>query len=229
MLLKNVFMKKLFMIMLLFVPVLAFCQEETGKKKEKNNANDMKTRIGIKVGFNFANVTNASSINSSSQTGFMAGAFIAPPAPGILAYRTEVIFSRQGYDFKAGTNTGTVNLNYIMLPQMMGINITKFVQLQVGAQMAFLLNAKVDSAKSQSTQANPYSQVMDYYNRIDYGAAAGIEIYPFKGVIVGGRYNISFGNLYKDLENPTPGTMPSFIPKVDAKNNVVQLFIGYKF
>jgi hypothetical protein len=229
MLLKNVFMKKLLMIVMLLFPVLVFCQDETGKKKEKNNAKDMKMKIGIKAGLNFANVTKASSVNSSSHTGFMVGAFLAPPSPGIFAYRTEVIFSRQGYDFKAGANTGTVDLNYIILPQMMGINITKFVQLQFGAQMAFLLNAKVDSAKAASTQANPYSQLMDYYNRIDYGAAAGIEICPFKGLIIGGRYNISFGNLYKDLENPTPGTTPSFIPKVDAKNNVVQLFIGYKF
>lgn len=228
-------MKKSIIILIFLLPVLAFSQDESGAKKKKSNGQDMKTKIGIKAGFNFANVTNASSINGKSQTGFMAGAFIAPPSHGILAYRTEIIFSRQGYDFKAGSNTGSVNLNYLIMPHLMGFNITKYVQLQVGGQMALLLNAKVDSSKNTSA-SNPYGKAMDYYNRFDYGAAGGIEIYPFKGIIIGARYNISFGNLYKDMAdavaNPTPGTMPtmpSFVPKVDAKNNVVQLFAGYKF
>jgi hypothetical protein len=221
-------MKKISVLMLLLVPVIVFCQEENNKKKEKNKQRDMKTKFGIKAGLNFANVTRVSSINNTSRTGFMVGAFIAPPSPGILAYRTEIDFSRQGYDFKSGTTTGAVDLNYIIMPHLMGFNITKYVQLQIGGQVAILLNAKADSSKT-ATANNPYGQIMDYYNRFDYGAAAGIEICPFKGFIIGGRYNMSFGNIYKDMSNPSPGTTPSFIPKVDAKNNVVQFFAGYKF
>jgi hypothetical protein len=221
-------MKKILILVLWLLPIYVFCQEENKPKKEKNNKQDNRMRIGIKGGLNFANVTKASSINSSSRTGFMAGVFLAPPSTGILAYRTELIFSRQGYDYKSNTATGTVDLNYIIMPHLMGINITKYVQIQFGGQVAILLNAKADSSKMQATN-NPYGKIMDYYNRFDYGAAAGIEICPFKGFIIGGRYNISFGDLYKDAMNPTPGTTPSFIPKVDTKNNVVQFFAGYKF
>jgi hypothetical protein len=108
----------------------------------------------------------------------------------------------------------------------MSINITKYVSLQIGAQMAFLLNAKADS--SAPSTGNPQAdRIMDFYNRFDYGAAGGVEIHPFKGILLGARMNISFGNVYKDPS--TTGGQPNFFPSVDAKNNVVQIFAGYRF
>lgn len=186
-------------------------------------------QFGIKAGVNFANVTNASDINGDNTTGFLAGIFLAPPSKGIISSRTELLYSRQGYNYKTGTNTGTVNLDYIMLPQLMSINITKFFSVQAGAQIAFLINAKADSSNDGSTSSNPYGAIMDYYNKFDYGFAAGIEVHPFKGLLIGARYNISLGNLYKDPSSYPPGTPPSFIPPVDVKNNVVQLFAGWIF
>ena len=94
--------------------------------------------------------------------------------------------------------------------------------------MAFLINAKVDS-NTNSSGSNPYGKVMDYYNKFDYGFAAGVEVHPFKGLLVGARYNISLGNLYKDPGSYPSGTTPDFIPPVDVKNNVVQVFAGWTF
>jgi hypothetical protein len=201
-------MKKAFVILIALSPVIAFAQ----------------LGIGLKAGLNFANVTSASSINSSSQSGFLFGIFLAPSNKGIISSRTELEYSRQGYNFQTGTKTGSVNLDYILLPQLMGINITKFVQLQLGAQMAFLINAKADSTNTGGS-SGAYSSVMSYYNRFDYGFAAGAEIHPFKGLLIGARYNISLGKLYKDIQS---GQMPSF-STADAKNNVVQVFAGWTF
>lgn len=188
----------------------------------------VQAQLGLKAGANFANITNASSINSSSRSGFHLGAFISPKSRGIFGSRTEFIFSRQGYNYKTSTNTGNVNLDYIVLPQYLAINITKFVQIQVGGQMAILVSAKVDSSNNTGG-SNPYGAIMDYYNRFDYGYGGGIEIHPIKGLLVGARVNISLGNLYKDITNPTPGSTPSFIPKVDVKNNLFQVFAGWRF
>jgi hypothetical protein len=204
-------------------------QADGDKSKEKKQKKPI-MGLGFKGGLNFANITNASSINSSSRTGFAVGVFFSPPSKGIISSRTELLFSRQGYNFQSGAKTGSVDLNYIILPQLMGINITKYVQLQVGAQMAYLLNAKADSSTtSSSSTPNPYSKIMDYYNRFDYGAAGGIEVYPVRNLLIGARFNISFGSMYKDMANPQPGTTPNFIPKVDVKNNVLQLFLGLRF
>jgi len=185
-------------------------------------------QIGIKAGINFANVTNASSINASSQSGFHAGVFMSSGTKGIMGFRTELLYSKQGYNYKTSTNTGNVNLNYIMLPQMMAINITKFIQLQLGGQIAFLMNATVDSA-TNGTSANPYEDVMSYYNKIDFGYGGGVEFHPFKGLLIGARVNISLGNLYADLGTTPPGDIPSFIPDIDVKNNLFQVFAGWTF
>lgn len=207
-------MKKNLILLLGLLPVIAFSQGGMG--------------IGIKAGLNFANVTKASSINSSSRSGFNVALFMAPPSKGIMSSRTEIVFSRQGYNYGTGTNTGNVNLDYIMLPQHMGINITKYVQLQIGAQMAYLLNAKVDSSGGNggTGYGDSGSSIMDMYNRFDYGYGGGIEIYPVSGLLIGARINVSMGNLYKQME---AGQQPSFIPNIDAKNNVVQIYLGWRF
>lgn len=201
-------MKKTNLLIIALLPLCAFAQ----------------LGIGLKGGLNFANVSSASSINSSNRSGFLFGVFLAPSNKGIISSRTELEYSRQGYNFQSGTNTGTVNLDYILLPQLMGINITKFVQIQLGAQMALLINAKADSTNTGGS-SGPYSSIMSYYNKFDYGFAAGAEIHPVAGLLIGARYNISLGKLYKDIES---GQMPSFTA-ADAKNNVVQIFAGWTF
>lgn len=184
----------------------------------------MFAQIGIKAGLNFAQVSKASDINSSSKSGFHVGLFLAPASKKILSSRTEILYSRQGYDYKNGTKTGEVNLDYIQMGQLMSINITKFLSLMFGAQTAYLISAKVDSSNSTGT-ANPYRQILDLYNRIDYGYALGAEVHPVMGLIIGVRYNVSLAKLYEDIQ---AGQRPSFTSE-DAKNNVIQISVGWRF
>lgn len=184
-----------------------------------------KAQIGIKGGLNFANVTNASSINAGSRSGFNVGIFFGGASKGIIGSRTELLFSRQGYDYKTNTTSGTVNLDYIMLPQLMSINITKLLMIQAGIQMAYLVNAKVDSTSNSGSGSNPYGALMDYYNRFDYGVGVGVELHPYKGFLIGAKYNLGLGKLYKEAQS---GQMPNF-SSVDAKQNLVQLFVGWRF
>ena len=203
-------MKKLILCLMLIVP------------------GSLMAQFGIKAGINFANVTKASSINNSSRTGWHAGVFLAPPSQGVIGSRTELIYSRQGYDYKTGTNTGNVNLDYIMMPQYMTINITKYFSIMLGAQIAYLLNAKVDSSSSPGT-GTPYDGLMKLYNRFDYGYGGGIEVHPVAGLLLGARVNISLSKLYDPGAYDTSTGEPSFIPKVDVKNNVFQIYVGWRF
>ena len=201
-------MKKLLTVLILFIPCSIYAQ------------------LGIKAGFNFANVTKASSINNSSHSGFNIGIFLAPSYKKILSSKTELVFSRQGYNYKTNTNTGKVNLDYIMLPQYLCINITKFFQIHVGAQMAYLLNAKADSTTA-SGNMGAYSNILDLYNRFEFGVGGGVEVHPYSGLLIGARMNVSLGNLY---QNPPSGsTQPGFVPSVDVKNNLIQLYAGWRF
>jgi hypothetical protein len=121
-----------------------------------------------------------------------------------------------------------------MLPQYMSINITKYFSIQFGGQMAYLLNAKADSSNETASSSSPYGgsspygKMMDYYNKFDFGYGGGIEIHPLSGLLIGARVNISVSKLY-DPGSYSSGQSPSFIPKIDVKNNVFQIFTGWRF
>lgn len=182
-------------------------------------------QIGIKAGLNFANISKVSSLNNSSRSGFHAGILLTHSNKKIISSRTELLFSRQGYNYKTAANTGNVNLNYIILPQFLVINITKYFQIQLGAQIAYLLNAKVDSSNANGLGMSG-SKMLDLYNRIDISYGGGIEIHPVKGLLLGARINISLGNLYKTTED---NQHASYAPAEAAKNNVFQVYSGWVF
>lgn len=206
-------MKKLLMALLLAFPCSLFAQ------------------FGIKAGLNFSNVTNATVVNNSTRSGFHAGILFSPSSKAILGSRTELLYSRQGYNYTSASTNGSVKLDYIMLSQLMAVNITRFVQIQLGAQISYLLTAAADSNKASTGNASA-DKILSFYNRLDYGFAGGIEIHPIKKLLVGARYSISLSNLYKQPDPSSQGSSSSFDPGaggVDFKNNLVQVFIGYRF
>lgn len=178
-------------------------------------------KFGLKAGLNFSNVVDAPSINNSNRTGYMIGGYIAPKPKKSFGFRTEFILSRQGYNYKTNTNTGIVDLDYLILPQLITLNFSKYVQLHAGEQVAYLLNSKVDSTGSGN------GSLFNYFKRFDYGVAGGVEIYPLSGFFVGGRINVSLNSVNKTP--PPGGNWPNFIPRLNARNNVVQLYAGWRF
>jgi len=199
-------MKKIILSLLLFSPLLAYGQ------------------FGIKAGLNFSNVTNTSAITNSNETGYNVGIFLEPKSKSILSSKTELIFSKQGYNYSTGSVTGNANLMYLMLPTYMCINITRFFQIHIGAQLAYMLNAKADSTNAAGT-SYPFSNAMKYYNRFDYGFGGGVEVHPFKGLLVGTRVNISLAKLYSDAAK---GQIPS-LSSLDVRQNLFQIYAGWHF
>jgi hypothetical protein len=199
-------MKKLILSVFFLAPLLAYGQ------------------FGIKAGLNFSNVTNTSQITNSNETGYNAGIFLEPKSKSILSSKTELIFSKQGYNYSTGSASGNADLMYLMLPTYMCINITRFFQIHIGAQMAYLLNAKADSTNTSGT-SYPFANALQYYNRFDYGIGGGVEVHPFKGLLIGTRVNISLAKLYSDAAQ---GQIPS-LSSVDVKQNLFQVYAGWHF
>ncbi|HVF97671.1 MAG TPA: hypothetical protein VM871_10130 [Flavisolibacter sp.] len=111
-----------------------------------------------------------------------------------------------------------------MLPQLMTFNISRFLQLHAGGQIAFLLHADVDSSANPSSA--PYLMApKNYYNKINYGFAGGLEVKPFAGFLLGGRYNLFF-NLLKEAHD-SPAYLPAY--SGNLKNGLWQLYVGYEF
>ena len=196
-------------------------------------------QLGIKAGLNFTNVTNVSSVNNQSSSGFNAGIFYTTPYTRVIGSKTELVFSRQGYNYETGAVTGKANLDYIMLPTYMCINITKYFQIQVGMQFGYLMNANVDSVnKSSAGIPSSVNNALSFYNRFSYSIGGGVEVHPFKGMLVGARLNVGLTNLYKmpDVSTitamtamTTMNTQPSFVPDVNIKSNLLQIYLGWKF
>lgn len=199
-------MKKIYLFFIACVPLWTYAQ----------------LGIGVKAGINFTNVTNTAGINASSRSGYMFGGYISPKPKKLIGFRSEIILSRQGYDYKTTSNTGTVNLDYLLLPQLITFNFTKRFEVHLGGQAAFLLNTGVDSSAG-----NGNGSLFDYFNRFDYGFVGGIQVAPFSGLFLGARYNVSLHDMNKAL--PIGGNNPNFIPKDFIKNNVLQLYAGWRF
>jgi hypothetical protein len=198
-------MKKFLFLILCSFPILANAQ------------------FGIKGGVNFAEVSKASDVNPSSQSGFNGGIFFEAVSQKFLGFRSELSYSKQGYNYTTSENTGNVNLDYFLQTQLMTLNFTKLIQLHLGFQTAFLLDASVDSTFTTGTPTT--MDIMDLYNKFDYGFAFGGEVHPFKGLLLGARYNLSLGKLYKDIAALQAPTFTS----EDAKNNVFTIYAGWKF
>jgi hypothetical protein len=226
-------MKKIYFVLLILFPGIVFSQQDststTKSKQEKKPSHSL--GLGIKAGLNFTNITSASSISNSSETGYQVGLFLDPKSSSILGSRTELLYSHQGYNYATGLTTGRVYLDYIMLAQLMAINITHFVQIQIGTQIAYLTNAKADSTKSSTGNAS-IDAALSYYNRVDFGFSGGLEVRPFMGILVGARYNLSLTNLYKMPTTTGTEDNPSYVPSssdLNFKNNLFQIYVGYRF
>jgi len=190
-------------------------------------AKDFKMHYGLKAGYNFAKLKgSAPDFNPKSNNGFMAGGFFATPSHE-FGYHLEIIYSRQGFSYDASGKMTDVTQDYIYMPHLTTFTIAGVVQLQAGGQIGYLLNAKKSSSTSET------ETVTSYMNRIDYGFAGGIEVYPFKGLVLGGRYNVSLGNIYNTSSFSTTPTTPYPLPfnpdDIKGKNAVVQFFVGYRF
>ncbi|HEV3412229.1 MAG TPA: porin family protein [Puia sp.] len=224
-------MKRIAALLIMLIPLFLYSQQwpmppdSSGHKKQHNPIG-----IGIKAGFNFSNVTNASQINAASRTGYHLGIFWAPPSKRIISSRTELLYSRHGYNYSdsASKANGSIDLDYIMFAQYVCINITKYVQIQFGGQTGYLLHAKADSGQMMNTGNAQANQLLSFYNRFQYGYGGGIEIHPYSGLLIGATYIISLSNLY-NFSNFSSGGQPSYAPSVNLKNNIIQISVGWRF
>lgn len=186
-----------------------------------------KSKIGLKAGYNYSYITGVrSGFDPGHNNGYMVSAFYALASNSGIGYRSEIVYSKQGYSFDdGGKNTDVMN-DYLYMPHLMTFTIAKLVQIQAGGQLGILLNAKKSSGSKDST-------ITDLMNQFDYGFAGGVEVYPFKGLIVGTRYNLGLGKMYKRFEqsasSPTPYPLPFNPSTTNLKNGILQFFIGYRF
>ena len=97
-------------------------------------------------------------------------------------------------------------MSYFLLPQLATFKIARFLELHAGTQLVVVLNAKVDSSVNHSSVPN-LEKATDYFNRVNYGLAAGFELFPSSGLLIGSRYNLFFDT----WKGHASGSYPSYV------------------
>ncbi len=187
-------------------------------QNQADNSMDKTFSFGVKGGVNFATVTGGEDFNSpDSRTSFHVGALAEMPITDMFSIQAEALYSGQGakLDFRGSDgDKAEVQLDYINVPILAKLYVTKGLSFEVGPQFSFLVNEEFDS--------NPFSNGGDANledtpfeaEEFDFGVAGGLTFQTEMGLFATGRYTYGLTEIYKDS---------------DLRNSVFQLGVGYKF
>jgi hypothetical protein len=185
--------------------------------------------LGVKGGLNFASlssVSTAASTTYNNRTGYHFGAYALIKITKI-GIQPELLFSRQGQNFTLGSQDYSSSFDYIAIPVMIKFYVAGGLNLQAGPQFGFLSSAKGDLINIASKNVSATDQDLSTFVKssdVSLAVGAGWDL-PF-GLNITARYNIGLSDV-----NKYTGSNQSIVSSLgtqEAKNQVVQLSIGYR-
>jgi hypothetical protein len=183
------------------------------------------TEFGVKGGFNMSNFLSDDdeATDENILYGFNAGVYATLPISNFVAIQPEVLFTTRGseleYDTELGSGNTKFKLNYIEVPLLVRVNITKNFNLQAGGYASYLVSSKVtgDGAIDFEEEIDT-----DDLNKFDAGIVAGVGV-DFSPISIGVRYNYGLTTIGK--ERTIAGETYRF---PDAKNSNLSVYLSYK-
>lgn len=160
-----------------------------------------------KIGMNVASLTKCDGCDP--RIGLAAGVEAEYQATDIFSVSAGLIYSMQGNKAKAEGVTQTTKLDYINIPILANVYVTKGLAVKLGVQPAFNVSDKVKlSGGKASVEAEDVGA-----ESFDFSIPVGLS-YEFNNVVIDARYNFGVTNIAEGG---------------DAKNSVFQFTLGYKF
>lgn len=160
-----------------------------------------------KIGLNVASLTKNE--GGDPRFGLAAGVEAEYQATDIFSVSAGLIYSMQGNKYKAEGVTQTTKLDYINIPILANVYVTKGLAVKLGVQPAFNVNDKMKlSAGSSSVEEGNIGA-----ESFDFSIPVGLS-YEYNNVVFDARYNFGVTNIADGG---------------DAKNSVFQFTLGYKF
>ena len=185
--------------------------------------NNVNTEFGVKGGFNMSNLYSIDANDDNVLYGFNAGVYATLPVSDFIAIQPEILFTTKGaeldYNNAFATGNAKFRLNYIEVPLLVRVNITKNFNVHAGGYASYLVSSKVtgDGDINFDQEINT-----DDLNKFDAGLSAGVGV-DFNPVSIGLRYNYGLTTVGK--ERTLAGTTYTF---PDAKNSNLTLYLSYK-
>ncbi|MCI9846465.1 porin family protein [Flavobacterium pectinovorum] len=178
--------------------------------------NNVNTEFGIKGGVNMSNFYNEDADDKNMLFGFNAGLYATLPISDFVAIQPELLFTTRGSELEYnGLVSGSTKfkLNYIELPLLVRVNLTKNFNIHAGGYASYLVSSKITGEGDIDFEQEFDT---DNFNKFDAGIAAGVGL-DFNPISVGLRYNYGLTTFIKDGDNSS-----------DLKNTNFSLYLSYK-
>lgn len=185
--------------------------------------NNVNTEFGVKGGFNMSNLYNNNADDENILYGFNAGVYATLPISDFIAIQPEILFTTKGAELEYNnafvSGTGKFKLNYIEVPLLVRVNVTKNFNIHAGGYASYLVSSKVSGDGDFNFDEDIDT---DDLNKFDAGLSAGVGV-DFNPISIGLRYNYGLTTIGK--ERTVAGTTYT-VP--DAKNSNLTLYLSYK-
>jgi len=179
--------------------------------------NNVNTEFGVKGGLNMSNLYTDDADDENVLFGFNAGVYATLPVSDFIAIQPELLFTTRGskleYNNALAQGNVKLKLNYIELPLLVRVNITKNFNIHAGGYASYMVSAK-STGDGDFEFEDQYDT--DDFNKFDAGIAAGIGV-DFNPISVGLRYNYGLTTIQKDGDDSS-----------DLKNSNLSLYLSYK-
>ena len=185
--------------------------------------NNVNPEYGIKGGFNMSNLYSSDANDENILYGFNAGLYATLPISDFIAIQPEILFTTKGakleYNNALASGESKFRLNYIEVPLLVRVNITRNFNVHAGGYASYLVSSKVTGRGDFN-----FEQEIDTndLNKFDAGLSAGVGV-DFDPISIGLRYNYGLTTIGK--ERTVAGTTYTF---PDAKNSNLTLYLSYK-
>ncbi len=159
-----------------------------------------------KVGVSIAAITDMD--GTTSRLGFVGGLEGEYQASDIFSLSLGVNYSQEG--FKVKDFDGKVKLDYINVPILANVYLTKGLAVKLGVQPGFNVGHSVtENGNTTSSSKSEYDGIKSVALSIPVGLS-----YEINNVVLDARYNWGVTKAFDD---------------VNSKNSVFQVTVGYKF
>lgn len=160
-----------------------------------------------KIGMNVASLTKCDGCDP--RIGLAAGVEAEYQAIDIFSVSAGLIYSMQGNKAKEEGVTLTTKLDYINIPILANVYVTKGLAVKLGVQPAFNVS---DKRKLSGGKASVEAEDVGAES-FDFSIPVGLS-YEYNNVVFDARYNFGVTNIADGG---------------DSKNSVFQFTLGYKF
>jgi hypothetical protein len=183
-------------------------------------------QFGIKGGLNLSNIYTEDVDDNNVLPSFNAGFYATLPITEFIAIQPEILYSQKGseltYDNVFATGKAKFKLNYVEVPVLVKVNLTKNLNIHAGPYFAYLIDAQVKNESDGGTINFEDTYDNDDFNKFDAGISGGIGL-DFDSIGIGARYNYGLTTIGKERTiSGATYTVP------DGKNSSLSLYIAFK-